>query len=388
MKWWIVVALCGAATAPPALAEGTPATLAAHARRYLEMFDEAAREFDVPAELLQSIAYAETRWHPHVPKGQARQAAEPEVEIVTHGGMPPGYGIMGLHDDSYFGYSLSAAAALLGVAPALLYADTRTNIRAAAALLAQLGQRKTRAVPLEEWEDALARYSGIPQRESAQLYTYEVLAAIGEGRQSDQFRIRQRDVQMEKIYGEETLKKLSARQNAIWSPAPPCNYSARSGTVSHVTVHTTQGSYASAISWFQSCSAGVSAHYVIRASDGQVTQMVREADKAWHVGTSNDYTIGIEHEGYIGDPGAWYTSAMYAASARLTKSILAARSLAQTVYDGSGGWNAVLPDVYFDVKGHVNYANQAHSDPGPGWDWARYRNLVTDGAPGDAASHP
>ncbi len=28
------------------------------------------------------------------------------------------------------------------------------------------------------------------------------------------------------------------------------------------------------------------------------------------------------------------------------------------------------------MKGHVNYANQSHTDPGSGWNWPRYRDLV------------
>ncbi|MEH6435354.1 peptidoglycan recognition protein family protein [Massilia sp. DD77] len=166
---------------------------------------------------------------------------------------------------------------------------------------------------------------------------------------------------------------------AIWNPAASCNYSARTASVSHVTVHTTQGSYAGSISWFQNCSAGVSAHYVIRSSDGQVTQMVREADKAWHVGNSNGYTVGIEHEGYVANPSAWYTTAMYNASSALTRDILASRSLSQKVYDGSAGWNAVPSDSLYNVKGHVNYASQSHTDPGSGWDWPRYKSLVAGG---------
>ena len=173
---------------------------------------------------------------------------------------------------------------------------------------------------------------------------------------------------------------------AIWNPAASCNYSARTASVSHVTVHTTQGSYAGSISWFQNCSAGVSAHYVIRSSDGQVTQMVRDASKAWHVGNSNGYTVGIEHEGYVANPGAWYTSAMYNASAALTRDILASHSLAQKVYNGSSGWNAVPADSLFNVKGHVNFAGQSHTDPGSGWDWARYKTLVANGTTGGGGS--
>jgi N-acetyl-anhydromuramyl-L-alanine amidase AmpD len=175
---------------------------------------------------------------------------------------------------------------------------------------------------------------------------------------------------------------------AIWNPAASCNYSARTAAVSHVTVHTTQGSYAGSISWFQNCSAGVSAHYVIRSSDGQVTQMVREADKAWHVGNSNGYTIGIEHEGYIANPSAWYTTAMYNASAALTKDILSSYGLGQKVFDASGGWNAVPADSLYNVKGHVNYASQSHTDPGSGWDWPRYKSLVAGSSGGTSPTWP
>lgn len=173
---------------------------------------------------------------------------------------------------------------------------------------------------------------------------------------------------------------------AIWNPAASCNYSARTTGVSHVTVHTTQGSYAGAISWFQNCSAGVSAHYIIRSSDGQVTQMVREASKAWHVGSANGYTVGIEHEGYVANPGAWYTSAMYNASAALTRDILSSLGQPQKVYDGSSGWNAVPSDALYNVKGHVNFASQSHTDPGSGWDWPRYKTLVANGSSGGGGS--
>lgn len=173
---------------------------------------------------------------------------------------------------------------------------------------------------------------------------------------------------------------------ATWNPAASCNYSSRTASVSHVTVHTTQGSYAGAISWFQNCSAGVSAHYIIRSSDGQVTQMVREASKAWHVGNSNGYTVGIEHEGYVANPAAWYTSAMYNASAALTRDILASRGLPQKVYDGSSGWSAKPADSLYNVKGHINYANQTHTDPGSGWDWPRYKTLVANGSTGGGGS--
>ncbi len=205
----------GVAATPLAFADGKPTELTIYAKKYQRMFDEAAAEFNVPVELLQAIAYSETRWRPHVPKGQAKKTDEAVVEVETHGGMPPGFGIMGLHDDNYFGHSLREAAALIRQSPETLLTDTRANIRGAAALLSQYSGRKTRSFPLEDWEDAVARYSGIPQRDIAQMYTYEIFTAIRQGRESDQFKIKQRQVEMEKVYGKDKLRKLSARRITV-----------------------------------------------------------------------------------------------------------------------------------------------------------------------------
>lgn len=168
---------------------------------------------------------------------------------------------------------------------------------------------------------------------------------------------------------------------AIWNPAASCNYSARTVAPTHVAIHTMEGSYAGSISWFQMCAASVSAHYMVRSSDGQITQMVAEADKAWHVGSANGYTIGIEHEGYAASPATWYTTAMYNASANLSKNILSNIGATAKVYDGALGWNTVLATADYNIKGHVNYPSQTHTDPGSGWDWARYKNLIDPAVP-------
>src|SRR5690606_33108414 len=84
---------------------------------------------------------------------------------------------------------------------------------------------------------------------------------------------------------------------ALWVTSP--YFHARGTSASAVTIHTMQGSYAGSISWFQNNPYSVSAHYLIRSSDGQVTQMVRESQAAHHVGSQNNYTLGIEHEGYV-----------------------------------------------------------------------------------------
>lgn len=169
---------------------------------------------------------------------------------------------------------------------------------------------------------------------------------------------------------------------AIWNAAASCNYSSRNSVaVSAVTIHTVQGTYAGCISWFQNCNASVSAHYVVRSSDGQITQMVYESLKAWHVGSENPYTIGIEHEGYVNN-AAWYTTAMYTNSAALCADICNDYGinplrtgwwpwLSSTYYNQS-----TIPGACTRVKGHQHYPNQSHSDPGVNWNWSYFYQLI------------
>ena len=149
-----------------------------------------------------------------------------------------------------------------------------------------------------------------------------------------------------------------------FNPADPSNYVAN-GIADHeyVVVHTMQGSYAGTISWFKNPASNVSTHFVMRSGDGEVTQMVNLADRAWHVGSSNSYAIGIEHEGYIDDPEKWYTWATYTSSARLTR------------------WCAdqfAIPLSRDHIVGHVELPNQSHTDPGGGWKWDLYMALIWD----------
>ena len=91
-----------------------------------------------------------------------------------------------------------------------------------------------------------------------------------------------------------------------WDASP--NYSASSRESSYnidaVVIHTTEGSYSGAISWFNNPAAGVSAHYVI-SSTGEITQMVADDDIAWHATYYNSRSIGIECAGYAGKASTW-----------------------------------------------------------------------------------
>jgi murein DD-endopeptidase MepM/ murein hydrolase activator NlpD len=80
------------------------------------------------------------------------------------------------------------------------------------------------------------------------------------------------------------------------------NYSSRSGAeIDTVIVHyTTAGSFESTKNHFLNPASEVSAHYVID-KNGDIYQMVKDADKAWHAVQANRTSIGIEHVAQIGD---------------------------------------------------------------------------------------
>lgn len=170
---------------------------------------------------------------------------------------------------------------------------------------------------------------------------------------------------------------------AIWNPAHSSNYSSRTQAVSAVVIHTAQGSYAGTISWFKNPSANVSAHYVIRSSDGQVTQMVRNANKAWHVGNHNGYTLGIEHEGYVNN-SSWYTTAMYNSSAALVRNFCAKYSAitCSSAYKGAPSSGIKVLAASVKIKGHQHYSGGTHTDPGINWNWSKYYGLLNPGSGG------
>jgi N-acetyl-anhydromuramyl-L-alanine amidase AmpD len=149
----------------------------------------------------------------------------------------------------------------------------------------------------------------------------------------------------------------------IWHPADWSNYTAayrEAAQIRKVVIHTTQDSYSSAISWFQTPGAEVSAHYVVRSRDGQIAQCVDDTNIAWHAGTwhMNRTSLGIEHEGLFDDP-VWFTPEMYRSSARLVAYLCS--------------WYGIPIDSEH-IIGH--YAVTSTECPGPWWWWDYYMKLV------------
>jgi len=326
---------------------------------------------------------------------------------------------MGLYAGEGFADQVAEAAALLGTAPERVKRDPATNILAAAVLLDR--ELRGTARDDEALAGALQRYAGFGRDGGAvdgyarASFAFDVLLGIDRGVDDNGIRVPERPVQWERAFPADMLVKLNAPMvrldldhdtvqtdafaidprteelvargteanaslatvdfpGARWVYSP--NYSSRSGTaVREVAIHTMQGSYAGSISWFQNPSAQVSAHYLIRSSDGQVTQMVRESQKAWHVRSHNPHSIGIEHEGYISNPD-WYTNAMYNASAAITRQSCARYAGIVCTRAMKAYTSADLSDASYDIIGHQNLTDNSHTDPGKYWNWSKYYGLI------------
>lgn len=80
------------------------------------------------------------------------------------------------------------------------------------------------------------------------------------------------------------------------------NHSSRAGAdIDTIVVHyTTAGTVSGTIVHFQNPQSEVSAHYIID-KNGDIYQMVKDSDKAWHARQANRTSIGIEHVAKEGD---------------------------------------------------------------------------------------
>ncbi len=116
------------------------------------------------------------------------------------------------------------------------------------------------------------------------------------------------------------------------------------------------------------CHLQVSAHLLIDRA-GELTQYVSFHDRAWHAGQSsfcgrqncNDFSIGIELEGCDEKP---FSDRQYSSLIEVTRVIRAA-------------FPAITPER---IVGHSDIAPGRKTDPGPCFEWDRYRRAIEVGA--------
>lgn len=321
--------------------------------------------------------------------------------------MPRAYGLMGLVKDGkgYFRENLHLISELSGIAKEEILESPEKNVLAYAKAFERLAV-ESKAAEIKDYLSVIQQLSELPIGEEKDVYPmqsmfYSVCTFLNDAKKAERFGFPKYEINLKAVFGEQydmlTAPELGVTRSpdyppAIWDPAPECNWEERTKEVSAVVIHYTEGSYAGCISWFKNCDAEVSAHYVIRSVDGQITQMVLEKDKAWHARTANGYTIGIEHEAY-GNVWEFFTEEMYQSSADLVRSICSRYDVIDgrrthdrdTLDNGfclnNGLYNLGGEGACVQIRGHQHYPDQSHTDPGPYWDWNYYYKLINEGTP-------
>ncbi|MCO4772773.1 MAG: N-acetylmuramoyl-L-alanine amidase, partial [Deltaproteobacteria bacterium] len=361
----LVLAL-SAFVAAPAMAHGPtagavfdPGYAAPSAGEVDAAIEAAAAEFAVPEELVKVMAWVEGRYE-HVPFRVSADGRAGLFQIAPE--------------------RLALASDFLDLDANTLVNDLDEHARAMAFLLAATAPSPATDRfgnwDFDAWRDTLVWVSALDTdvADSWVDHLYERLdsGVIDQTTDGEPVAIAPLPVQTSAIGGFSAAMRSGPGADypgVIYNTAPSCNHTAANrglSDVNYIVIHTTQGSYAGSISWFLNCSSSVSAHYVIRASDGEITQTLDEEDIGWHAGnwTYNSESIGIEHEGFVANSN-WVTAAMENASAALSANILA-------------DYN--LPATRTVIVGHNEVPGATHTDPGQYWDWSGYMALVTGGA--------
>jgi hypothetical protein len=333
-----------------------------------DVFDAASVEYGVPADLLAAIA-----WHA---SSLAPEPEDADFAAEDGHGHASSVGWMGLSDAA-----LAVAVDATGLDPAALADDREANVYGAAAVLAVSGRRFGAGPALDaRWFLPVADYADLGEDWLDHSFAWDVFRTLQAGlavetKDGDLVVLDPRElpgladvpyVAPPGADGSAFAAGTDYPGAARFTAASSSNYSSRSnGTASirRVVLHTTEGSYAGAISWFRNSSASVSAHYVVRKSDGEITQMVRDSKKAWHACSNNNDTIGIEHEGASSSASTW-TPAMVESSARLTAWLVNA-------------YNIPIDRDHIVGHGEIQPASCAYRyDPGSHFPWDEYMTKV------------
>ncbi len=337
-------------------------------------FTDAATQYGVPTPLLQAIGHVETQW----------QMIE---GLSEYEGQEPAFGVLALR-----GEQLRVGAELAGYSVDKVKTDRRANLRAGAALLsAYADELEIDRSDLGAWAPVVARFSGIPEslpEVQANYVHNDVYARMRTG------------VTVTDLAGHPvaTLEPTEADPDftaplhpteaqgpdyaaSIWRPSP--NYSSRpagtTGTIKMVIIHSCEGAYSGCWGWLVNAQAGVSAHYVIKEDGSEISQLVKEANKAWHIGasydsklnsgkeaqlqgtSSNNFTIGIEHAGFAKQ--ASWNSNLINNSAKLVCDMSKAHA---------------IPRDKYHVVAHGQLQPYNRIDPGPNWPWATYLAKINE----------
>jgi N-acetyl-anhydromuramyl-L-alanine amidase AmpD len=360
----VAIAACSQQPPAPAPCPSTAALQAAAAGPIVDSqatpfdsaFSAAAAEFAVPRALLKSIGWVETRW----------QMVRGEEEFP---GRAAAFGVMALR-----GTELERGAALAHVTADAVRHEALANIRAAAALLD--GYATDEGIDRgnsEAWAGPVARLSGVDIAAGREAYLRDVNRVLAPER-----RLLPAPVQPAGPCPPPPSPPPDYAA-AVWRPSP--NFNARpadsTGLPHMIIIHTCESGYTSCWSWLVNPASQVSAHYVVNEDGSEISQLVAEPQRAWHIAAlydctlnrlhdcwlngvqGNDFTVGIEHAGFVSQDS--FPASQLAASARLVCDVTRRRD---------------IPRDWQHIVGHGQLQPQNRTDPGPHWPWVAFVHLV------------
>lgn len=154
----------------------------------------------------------------------------------------------------------------------------------------------------------------------------------------------------------------------VWKASPTFNAGREGNAISLIVIHTTEGSYPGSVGWLTRQGGDASCHYLIREDGGEITQIVKDWDTAWHAGNwpYNLRAIGIEASWASNgiDMGAQPSSGLYRTDANLTAFLCVKY--------------AIPPDrAHIIGHGQIPPPNN-HTDPGPKWNWTLFMAMVAE----------
>nr|WP_260848947.1 N-acetylmuramoyl-L-alanine amidase [Streptomyces sp. SLBN-118] len=414
-------AVASAALLLPLVSAGPSATAERRTGDALQSdFAAAAVKYRVPQSVLLGVSYLQSRWDTHggaasVTGGYGpmhltdARTALAEAPHHSHGGedargddarRAPRTAEAGLLRASELPgrlRTLDRAAQLSGYSAEQLRENPAANVSGGAALLADAQKKLGR--PLSEdpadWYGAVARFSGADDIATATTYANDVFDVIrtGESRITDSGQrvalaadpavaadpAQAADLGLRTANAQKTECPLTVA--CEWIPAPYEEFGDNdygnhdladrpaSQSVKYIIIHDTEGSWDTTVKLVQDPTY-VSWQYTLRSSDGHIAQHVPLKDVAWHAGNwyVNAKSVGLEHEGFLVSPDAWYTEAMYRSSARLVR-YLAKRYAVPLDRQHILGHDNVPGTTAATIRG-------MHTDPGPYWDWSHYFRLL------------
>ncbi|MGW2745606.1 N-acetylmuramoyl-L-alanine amidase [Streptomyces sp. NPDC001450] len=382
-------------------------------QRLQDEYKAAANEYHVPRSVLMGVSYLQSRWDSHqgapsVVGGYGPMhlvdAPQPQQTPQLKKGRPQA-GTAGspAPRTPTPAADLRQAARLTGLAAEELRTDDAANVRGGAALLAATQRRLGKPLSPDpaDWWETVADFPGAADRASAETYADDVFDVIRRGahRTTDAGqrvtlaaspRVRPHRAA---TTGAPRPKEVDCppELSCSWLSAPYVEIDddqygnhqladrPRDQRIDYIVIHDTEAPLASMLQTIQDPEEA-SWHYSIRSRDGHITQHVKIKDAAWHSGSQfvNARSIGIEHEGFLRHPDAWYTETMYRSSARLVKYLAKKYGVPLDRQHIFGHDNVPAPTE--------DSIPEMHDDPGPFWDWRHYFDLL--GAPLKATAGP